>query len=327
MVTRRWYYVVPAEGEPRKLVHRIEAGHLDSLPGTKREYSSLAGAVRKSQVHAGAVPQRRHAVLAQQHQCSRLAGGCRHGGTGAQLRQEHRQLRRPGLALRGHAASTSRSRRTSPPARRSTPSPPPPSRKSGAACATAAPTSSTSRSFSPRRSSARTWSPTTCPSSPSMPTPATRITALGRASFAHPRGRPRPARRLGEAEHSPAPSITTSPGWASSARRHRPKQREIFEVVKQRARCRRGDREGRHFRRTANRRLGSGQGHARRDRDRRLRKILHPSHRPFHRHRSARQRRQHGQSGNPRRARRSCPTPASPSSPESTCPNSACAAR
>jgi Xaa-Pro dipeptidase len=38
-VTRRWYYVIPAEGEPRKLVHRIEAGHLDSLPGTKREYS------------------------------------------------------------------------------------------------------------------------------------------------------------------------------------------------------------------------------------------------------------------------------------------------
>ncbi len=40
MVTRRWYYVVPAEGEPRKLVHRIEAGHLDSLAGSKREYSA-----------------------------------------------------------------------------------------------------------------------------------------------------------------------------------------------------------------------------------------------------------------------------------------------
>src|ERR1700756_3082912 len=39
MVTRRWYYVVPAEGEPRKLVHRIEAGHLDTLPGTKDVYS------------------------------------------------------------------------------------------------------------------------------------------------------------------------------------------------------------------------------------------------------------------------------------------------
>jgi Xaa-Pro aminopeptidase len=40
MVTRRWFYVIPREGEPVKLVHRIEAGHLDSLPGTKREYSS-----------------------------------------------------------------------------------------------------------------------------------------------------------------------------------------------------------------------------------------------------------------------------------------------
>jgi Xaa-Pro aminopeptidase len=40
MVTRRWFYIIPREGEPTKLVHRIEAGHLDSLPGSKREYSS-----------------------------------------------------------------------------------------------------------------------------------------------------------------------------------------------------------------------------------------------------------------------------------------------
>jgi Xaa-Pro aminopeptidase len=39
-VTRRWFYLVPAVGEPRKLVHRIEAGRLDTLPGTKAEYSS-----------------------------------------------------------------------------------------------------------------------------------------------------------------------------------------------------------------------------------------------------------------------------------------------
>ncbi len=39
-ITRRWYYYVPAEGEPRKLVHRIEQGRLDSLPGTKGLYSS-----------------------------------------------------------------------------------------------------------------------------------------------------------------------------------------------------------------------------------------------------------------------------------------------
>ena len=36
--TRRFYYLVPARGEPRKLVHRIEAGALDHLPGEKRIY-------------------------------------------------------------------------------------------------------------------------------------------------------------------------------------------------------------------------------------------------------------------------------------------------
>ena len=39
MVTRRWFYLIPAQGEPTKLVHKIEAGHLDSLPGSKQQYS------------------------------------------------------------------------------------------------------------------------------------------------------------------------------------------------------------------------------------------------------------------------------------------------
>ena len=39
-ITRRWYYFIPATGEPRKLVHRIEQGRLDSLPGSKAQYSS-----------------------------------------------------------------------------------------------------------------------------------------------------------------------------------------------------------------------------------------------------------------------------------------------
>jgi Xaa-Pro aminopeptidase len=39
MVTRRWYYLIPAKGEPVKLVHKIEAGHLDTLPGTKKQYA------------------------------------------------------------------------------------------------------------------------------------------------------------------------------------------------------------------------------------------------------------------------------------------------
>jgi Xaa-Pro aminopeptidase len=40
MVTRRWFYLIPAQGEPQKLVHKIEAGHLDSLPGKKCTYSA-----------------------------------------------------------------------------------------------------------------------------------------------------------------------------------------------------------------------------------------------------------------------------------------------
>jgi Xaa-Pro aminopeptidase len=39
-ITRRWYYFIPASGEPRKLVHRIEQGRLDTLPGAKMQYSS-----------------------------------------------------------------------------------------------------------------------------------------------------------------------------------------------------------------------------------------------------------------------------------------------
>ena len=39
MVTRRWYYLIPAKGEPIKLVHKIESGHLNTLPGTKKQYA------------------------------------------------------------------------------------------------------------------------------------------------------------------------------------------------------------------------------------------------------------------------------------------------
>jgi Xaa-Pro aminopeptidase len=46
-ITRRWYYFIPANGEPRKLVHRIEQARLDSLPGAKTQYSSW------QELHAG----------------------------------------------------------------------------------------------------------------------------------------------------------------------------------------------------------------------------------------------------------------------------------
>ncbi|MGD8328409.1 MAG: M24 family metallopeptidase [Acidobacteriota bacterium] len=36
--TRRWYYLVPARGEPRALVHAIEPHALEALPGDSRRY-------------------------------------------------------------------------------------------------------------------------------------------------------------------------------------------------------------------------------------------------------------------------------------------------
>lgn len=41
MAKRRWFYLIPAKGEPRKLVHSIEAGMLDGLPGSKQQYLGL----------------------------------------------------------------------------------------------------------------------------------------------------------------------------------------------------------------------------------------------------------------------------------------------
>jgi Xaa-Pro dipeptidase len=40
MATRRWYYFIPAHGEPAGMEHRVEPGMLASLPGEKIPYSS-----------------------------------------------------------------------------------------------------------------------------------------------------------------------------------------------------------------------------------------------------------------------------------------------
>ncbi len=38
MTTRRWFYFIPAKGEPKKLVHSVEKHKLDSLPGKSEVY-------------------------------------------------------------------------------------------------------------------------------------------------------------------------------------------------------------------------------------------------------------------------------------------------
>jgi Xaa-Pro aminopeptidase len=47
MTTRRWYFLIPATGQPRALVHAIERHNLDHLPGTKTVYA------RRDELEAG----------------------------------------------------------------------------------------------------------------------------------------------------------------------------------------------------------------------------------------------------------------------------------
>ena len=56
--SRRWFYWIPAVGEPVKLVSKVESTKLDSLPGAKRAYLSwreLHGAIKEALGSAGKV--------------------------------------------------------------------------------------------------------------------------------------------------------------------------------------------------------------------------------------------------------------------------------
>ena len=44
--TRRWYYFIPAQGDPKALVHRVESHMLDALPGEKELYSGWESQTR-----------------------------------------------------------------------------------------------------------------------------------------------------------------------------------------------------------------------------------------------------------------------------------------
>src|ERR1035437_6091495 len=50
LATRRWYYLIPASGEPRGLVHAIEKDSLAHLPGSTERYAGrdqLEGGLRR----------------------------------------------------------------------------------------------------------------------------------------------------------------------------------------------------------------------------------------------------------------------------------------
>ncbi len=77
--SRRWFYYVPAQGHPTRIVHAIETGALDALPGRLQVYlpwQQLHELLRG--VVAGA-KKSGDAVLAPEQHSVRRAGGRWHG--------------------------------------------------------------------------------------------------------------------------------------------------------------------------------------------------------------------------------------------------------
>ena len=87
--TRRWYYFIPAQGDPKGLVHAIESGALSGLPGDVRKYSSWTAQVDGLRALARGLAQDRDAVFAELRDPLCFAGGWRNlelvRGTGVEI--------------------------------------------------------------------------------------------------------------------------------------------------------------------------------------------------------------------------------------------------
>jgi len=56
MVSRRWFYLIPASGDPVKLLHRIEPHHLDALPGKRVVYAAWHELVKELRTLVSQMP-------------------------------------------------------------------------------------------------------------------------------------------------------------------------------------------------------------------------------------------------------------------------------
>ena len=221
MVTRRWFYLIPAQGEPLETGAQ-DRGRTPGFPARRQErVLRMAGVVRSTQGLPRQPQDDCHAVFAQQPGVHGFAGGCGNDRTDPRHGKERGQRGRPDRAIRSRPGPTSRFKRTSRRAMRSTTSQPRPSRRSADASAMAAQPNMRCSNGSWKPSGARIWSPTILPWWPSMPTAAIRTTShtpkallpFARAtSFCWMSGRRKTL---------PVRSTTTSPGPDMSAK-HRP---------------------------------------------------------------------------------------------------------
>ena len=104
LVTRRWYYLIPAIGQPSKLVHRIEQSRLDALPGQKRVHPSWQEMEREIERMSGLLPPWPCNIPLATRSCL-FRWSTLEPSSCSLHRKDHRQLRRSGKPLRGRAHS------------------------------------------------------------------------------------------------------------------------------------------------------------------------------------------------------------------------------
>ena len=99
--SRRWFYWIPAAGEPIRLCHKVESKKLESLPGEKRLYLSWRELHASLKEMLGAREEDRDAVLADGEHPLRVARGRRHHRSHPIARLRGRVVRGPGADLPG----------------------------------------------------------------------------------------------------------------------------------------------------------------------------------------------------------------------------------
>ncbi len=301
LVTRRCYYLIPKTGAPRKLVHGLEPAMLDHLPGDKTLYTrwqehreGLAKLVSGIQKLAC-----QYSPLNALPTVSRLDAGTAEllRGAGCELQTSAR----PRAPLRGRLER--RATRRPPACQRASASP----RQGGlraasrSTCATAARSTSTPCSVSCSRASSRPGcGPSRRPSSASTSTAPTRTTSRTRRSSS-------PILRgdfllidLWAKEKAPD-SVYADITWCGvCAASPTDRQQEVWNVdaAARDAGC---ELVRSRYPHTPVRGFEVDDATRGGDRERRLRRPLHPPHRPLDRHPGPRPGRQHGQPRDPRR--------------------------
>ncbi len=101
IASRRWFYMIPATGEPRALVHAIERHNLDGLPGTKTPYAGRASARNRAEDAPGRDTPGGDGILTARGDSVRVARRRGYGRARAVPRGRGRLVGRPGPAVRG----------------------------------------------------------------------------------------------------------------------------------------------------------------------------------------------------------------------------------